>query len=90
MPRDVINGGSASLRVTRRLGIAPREREHCSNAGNCPDVFELASGDFAIIGEDVSHELELPADAGRSESERAIVVPRAVLLAAMRDLSGSI
>ena len=77
---------SADLTIRRRLGTTPAERGPCSAGGQCPDVFELASGDFAIIGVDVSHDLALPADAGRSEAERAILVPRSVLLAAMRDL----
>lgn len=81
------NGG---LTVLRRLGTAPQAREACSYGGDCPDVFELANGDFAIIGEDVSLDLELPADAGRSATERTVVVPRAVLLAALRDLSGGV
>jgi hypothetical protein len=80
-------GRTADLTIQRRLGTAPSERGACSAGGQCPDVFELASGDFAIIGADVSLDLDLPADAGRSETERTVVVPRAVLLAAMRDLS---
>jgi len=78
---------SADLAIKRRLGTAPAERGACSAGGQCPDVFELASGDFAIIGVDVSHDLALPTDAGRSAAERTVVVPRSVLLAAMRDLS---
>lgn len=81
------NGG---LTVLRRLGTAPQAREECSYGGDCPDVFELANGDFAIIGEDVSLALELPADAGRSATERTVVVPREVLLAALRDLSSDV
>ena len=73
--------------IRRRLGTAPRDREACGQSGDCPDVFELESGDFAIIGQDVSGKLVLPADAGRSEDERIVLVPREVLLAALRDLS---
>lgn len=56
---------------------------------DCPDVFELSSGDFAVIGLDVSESLALPADAGRSEAERVVMIPREVLLAAAKDLSSS-
>jgi hypothetical protein len=73
--------------VTRRLGTAPNRRDSCTNATSCPDVFELASGDFAVIGEDVSADLPLPADAGRSETERTVLVPRGVFLAAVCDLA---
>ncbi len=78
------------LRVNRRFGLAPAERADCTSSGNCPDVFELGNGDFAIIGTDVSLDLDLPADAGRSETERIVVVPREVMLAAVRDLSSSL
>lgn len=85
-------GLAAAMVVRRRLGVAPRDRglESCTSSGNCPDVFELANGDFAVIGEDISHGLSLPADAGRSETERVVLVPRAVLLAAVKDLSGGV
>jgi hypothetical protein len=90
MSSEQPNGEYQDLSVSRRLGVAPRDRADCSDASNCPDVFELANGDFAVNGQDVSFELELPADAGRSETERTVVIPRDVLLAAFRDLSGSI
>jgi hypothetical protein len=53
-------------------------------------VLELTNGDFAVIGADVSGSLDLPAYAGRSETEGIVVVPRAVMLAAVRDLSGGV
>ena len=55
---------------------------------NCPDLFELADGDFAIIGSDVTDEVvpHLPSDAGCGAGERIVRIPRAVLLAARRDL----
>jgi len=62
----------------------------CSEGSNCPDLFELECGDFAIIGTDVSGRLEIPADAGCSDTERVVMIPREVLLSALRDLSGSI
>lgn len=90
MTNEYANGEAAEMAVRRRLGVAPQERGTCTSSGNCPDVFELANGDFAIIGEDVSHKLDLPADAGRSQVERTVVVPREVLLAAFQDLSRGI
>jgi hypothetical protein len=80
----------AELRVARRLGSAPSERMDCSEGSNCPDLFELESGDFAIIGTDVGTRLQIPADAGCSDTERVVMIPREVLLSAIRDLSGSI
>lgn len=78
--------GNATPVVSRRLGVAPAERADCTSSGNCPDVFELENGDFAVVGLDVSDVLALPADTGRAQDERAVVVPRAVFLAAVRDL----
>ena len=78
--------GQVADAVVRRLGTAPAERG-CSAASDCPDVFELESGDFAIIGQDATGGVSLPADAGCSAAERVVVVPRAVLLAAFEDLS---
>jgi hypothetical protein len=89
MSIENINRNFARPVIARRLGLAPAERLDCGNTVNCPDIFELSSGDFAIIGEDRS-DLELPADAGRSETERTVVVPRAVLMAALQDLSRSV
>jgi hypothetical protein len=77
---------NARLAIGRRVGLAPSQRLDCTSSGNCPDLFELEDGDYAVIGRDVSFALDLPTDAGRSESERVVVVPRAVMLAAARDL----
>jgi hypothetical protein len=80
-------GGGVADTVVRRLGTAPAARGACSYSGDCPDVFELESGDFAIIGRDATGGIALPADAGCSAAERVVVVPRDVLLAAFADLS---
>lgn len=90
MPKDTISGDGLELRVARRLGSAPSNRADCTETGNCPDLFELTCGNFAIIGADVGTRLELPADAGCSDTERVVMVPREVLLSALRDLSSSI
>lgn len=86
MTSEYASTENAGLTIGRRLGLAPSQRADCSNSGNCPDLFELENGDYAVIGRDVSFALDLPADAGRSDSERVVMVPRAVMLAAARDL----
>ena len=75
------------VEIVRRLGLPPRERGSLDN-GTCPDVFELANGDFAVIGTDMTAELDgaLPADAARADYERIVVVSRATLLSAKRDI----
>jgi hypothetical protein len=82
--------GSRVEFFVRRLGASPRERGSLNNA-TCPDIFELSSGDFAVIGTDATEKLEplLPADAGRADYERIVVVSRETLLAARRDIPES-
>ncbi len=71
----------------RRLGSSPRERGSL-NGETCPDVFELSDGNFAVIGTEATAELdgELPADAGRADYERIVVVSRETLLRAKADI----
>jgi len=71
--------------ILRRLGSSPAERStECAACNNCPDLFELEDGDFAVIGRDVTSEVisHLPGDAGCGSDERIVRIPRAVLLAA--------
>jgi hypothetical protein len=74
----------------RRLGTPPSQRDNaCAACNNCPDLFVLPDGDFAVIGADATGELAglLPADAGCGPGERIVRIPRAVLLAARADIA---
>ena len=69
----------------RRLGPDP----HAAGARTpglqgCPDVFELESGDFAVIGKDVTTEAvgKLPTGATCGPDERIVVIPRKALVLA--------
>lgn len=74
------------LRVARRVGTAPGERPgSCTSSGNCPDVLELESGDFAIIGT-WTRLADAPEDSVILDEGGVVAVPRAVLLAAARQL----
>jgi hypothetical protein len=75
------------LEIERRLGLSPRERGSLTN-GTCPDIFELKDGRFAVIGTDVTSELEgiLPSDAARASYERIVVISRETLVGAKRDI----
>lgn len=77
------------MHILRRLGSTPAQRG--SVTGNCPDVFELDDGRFAVIGTDMTSELRdlLPPDAGVAEYERIVVVPRQVLVDAKTDIPDS-
>lgn len=77
----------STVRIVRRLGDPP-SRRGSTNGATCPDLFELADGDFAVIGTDRTEELDrlLPADASRAEHERIVVITRETLVRAKRDI----
>ena len=69
----------------RRLGPDP----HANGAQTyallgCPDIWELAGGDFAIIGTDITGEVAgtLPPSATCGQDERVIRIPRRTLVLA--------
>jgi len=76
-----------SVEFVRRLGRRPEVRGSLSN-GTCPDIFELSDGRFAIIGTDMTEQLDsvLPADASRAEDERIVVISRGTLVFAKNDI----
>ncbi|WP_371668699.1 hypothetical protein OG985_14135 [Streptomyces sp. NBC_00289] len=73
--------------IIRRLGASPRDRGSAGGA-NCPDIFELSDGRFAVIGTDVTDSLdaELPQDASRGDYERIVVITRETLVRAKADI----
>jgi hypothetical protein len=75
------------VEFVRRLGRTPQERGSLNN-GTCPDIFELSDGRFAVIGTDLTEDLEgkLPPDAGRADHERIVVITRETLVSAKRDI----
>jgi hypothetical protein len=82
-----------SPKFLRRLGPDP----HADGARTialqgCPDIFELESGDFAIIGIDITEKSvnHLPPTAGCGPDERIVLVPRKTLVFAKSDIPNSI
>ncbi|MFD3563893.1 MULTISPECIES: hypothetical protein [unclassified Streptomyces] len=75
------------MKIVRRIGVPPHARGSTSGA-NCPDVFELSDGNFAVIGKEATAELdkELPADASRADYERIVIVSRETLVRAKADI----
>lgn len=74
----------------RRLGVPGRSLNSCISLMNCPDLFELADGNFAIIGKDITDQAHnLPADAGCGPNERIVSIPRALLIKARNDIPTS-
>jgi hypothetical protein len=72
----------------RRLGPDPHANGTKTSAlAGCPDIFELDSGDFAVIGEDISTlSSHLPPGASCGPDERLIRIPRKTLVLAKSDI----
>ena len=72
----------------KRLGPDPHANG-AKSAGchGCPDIWELADGDFAMIGADITHAANLlPPSAGCAADERIIRIPRKTLILAKADI----
>ena len=77
------------MNFIRRLGPDP----HANGArtpylNGCPDLWELDSGDFAVIGRDITAEAVplLPATASCGPDERIVRIPRKTLIGAKPDI----
>lgn len=73
----------------RRVGPIPTPDGGASSGANgCPDIWELDSGDFAVIGFQPTAGLlaALPSDAGIEPDEALVVVPRNVVIGALQNL----
>jgi hypothetical protein len=72
----------------RRLGPNPHENgAQTAAAQGCPDIFELESGDFAVIGPDISHlAVNLPKSASCGPDEKMVRIPRKTLVLAKADI----
>lgn len=79
------------LMFVRRLGSTP-EAARCPGGHGCPDILEMASGDFAVIGTDITTEAvgSLPEGSGCAPGERVVRIPRRVLVLARRDIPASV
>ena len=59
----------------------------CRMTCACPDILELADGDFAVIGTDITPAAnQLPPDAGCGPHERIVRIPRDLLVRAKRHI----
>jgi hypothetical protein len=72
----------------RRLGVqSSATLQQCAGGRACPDILELADGDFAIIGKDITEFAgHLPAGSGCGPDERLIRIPRALLVRARSEI----
>jgi len=77
--------------ILRRLGPQP-DATRCSGGRTCPDILEMVSGDFAVIGTDITSQAagSLPADAGCGPEERIVRIPRRTLVLARADIPAAL
>jgi hypothetical protein len=75
------------MKIVRRIGPDPHANGVLTPAlAGCPDIFEIDNGDFAIIGIDITGQLQLPADASCGTDERIIRIPRRTLVFAKSEI----
>ena len=76
------------MTLIRRLGPDPHANGAKTYAcEGCPDIWELDSGDFAVIGIDITQAAgRLPASAGCGPDERIVRIPRKTLVLAKPDI----
>ena len=77
------------IKIRRRVSAHPADMGFTKMvAGICPDIFETETGDFLIIGRDVTSivEPEIPADAVISKGERVVLIPRDLLVSAVDNI----
>ena len=73
----------------KRLGPDPHAGgAKSSGCSGCPDIFELQSGDFAVIGIDITEgaKPQLPDTAGCGPDESIVWLPRRTLVLARPDI----
>ena len=80
------------MTFVKRIGPSPQENKtSCVCCCNCPDIWEMDDGNFAIIGTNITDLAgKLPPSAGCGPNERIVLVPRNVLVNAKRDIPDSV
>ncbi len=77
----------------RRLGPDPHAGGARTGAlRGCPDILELETGDFAVIGINITDQAigHLPATVGCGPDERIVRVPRKTLVLAKPDIPDTV
>ncbi|MBI3688634.1 MAG: hypothetical protein HY241_15110 [Actinobacteria bacterium] len=75
------------MKVIRSLGKTPIELGNATGVSGSPDILELDDGAFAVIGVDITAQVDDLAliDARCAPNERVVRVPRNVFIAAKGD-----
>lgn len=60
----------------------------CEGCHGCPQILEMADGDFAVVGLDITDKAipAMPPGPGVGPKERVIQIPRGVLIAARAEI----
>ncbi len=76
--------------ILRKLG-PQSDLTRCAGGRTCPDIFELKTGDYAIIGTDITEPGVgwLPPGTGCGPGERMVAIPRRTLVLARADIPRS-
>ena len=77
------------MKFLHRLGPDPHANgQRTANLSGCPDILALDSGDFAVIGKDITRESHglLPPSVGCGPDERVVLIPRKTLVLAKQDI----
>ncbi len=79
------------MRAVRRLGKTPAGLGNTTGVSGSPDILELDDGAFAVIGVDITDEVDgLSALGARcTTNERVVRVPRNTFAAAKHDIPES-
>lgn len=74
--------------ILGRIGRSPQELGVSSQDASCPEILELANGDYAVIGRDLTdhYAAHLPAGVSLGPGERLLVIPGPTLRAAKPDI----
>jgi len=90
---NILHSSYVLAMIRRRLGPNPHEGGAQTAAlEGCPDIFELESGDFALIGRDVTAVLKgnLLSDASCGPDECIVTIPRKTLVLAKHDIPDNV
>lgn len=83
-----------TISFLRKLGPQNPQRcpAECIALEHCPDILELADGDFAVIGQPITAEAvpHLPTGTGCGAHEAIVRIPRRVLVQAKADIPDSL
>ena len=73
----------------KRIGPDPHANgQSTPQLAGCPDILELADGDFAVIGGDITEEAKAKMfpSAGCGPDEKVVRIPRRILVDARTDI----